>query len=186
MSADRESTPFCALVIIGVSGSGKSTIADALGKRLGWTVEDGDSFHPAKNIDKMSAGHPLTDEDRWPWLHAIAAEIDRKRARSESIIVACSALKRAYRDILVQGHRDVRIVYLRGEKDLIARRLKARTGHFMPPGLLESQLKTLQEPASDEHPLIVSIDATVDEIADHILRLLNEDRSRHQSGHEPA
>jgi carbohydrate kinase (thermoresistant glucokinase family) len=186
MSADQKITPFCALIVIGVSGSGKSTIADALGKRLGWTVEDGDSFHPASNIEKMSAGHPLTDEDRWPWLRAIAAEIERKRAKGENIIVSCSALKRAYRDILVQGHHDVRIVYLRGDRDLIARRLLARKGHFMPPGLLESQFKTLQEPADDEHPLIVDIDSTVDEITDHILRLLNEDKSRHQSGHERA
>jgi carbohydrate kinase (thermoresistant glucokinase family) len=170
------SSAFCALVLMGVSGSGKSTIASALGQRLGWIVEDADRFHPESNVKKMSAGIPLTDSDRWPWLHAIAAEIERKRAAGKSIIIACSALKRAYRDILVQGHEDTRIVYLRGDKELIAGRLNARKNHFMPPGLLDSQFKTLEEPAADEHPLVVDIDATVDGIADRIGTLLDRDR----------
>lgn len=175
MSADQSSA-FCALIIMGVSGSGKSTIANALGQNLGWIVEDADQFHPESNVKKMSAGIPLTDDDRWPWLRAIAAEIARKRASSTSVIVACSALKRAYRDVLVQGHRDTRIVYLRGRKDLIAERLAARKNHFMPPGLLDSQFRTLEEPSGDEHPLVVGIDASVDQIADRVVALLEQDR----------
>jgi carbohydrate kinase (thermoresistant glucokinase family) len=175
MSADQPSA-FSALIIMGVSGSGKSTIANALGQKLGWVVEDADQFHPESNVKKMSAGIPLTDDDRWPWLQAIAAEIARKRTSGTSVIMACSALKRTYRDILVQGHRDVRIVYLRGRKELIAERLAARKNHFMPPGLLDSQFRTLEEPTADEHPLVVDIDATVDEIADRIVALLERGR----------
>ena len=147
MSDDIEPTP-CALVVMGVSGSGKSTIADKLAARLGWTYEDGDRFHPASNVAKMSAGHPLTDEDRWPWLQAIAAEIDRVCQAGEHAVFACSALKRAYRDILVHGRDDVRIVYLEGSEELIATRLAKRKGHFMPPGLLESQFETLEPPGT--------------------------------------
>src|SRR5947199_8705034 len=113
---------------MGVSGSGKTTIGAKLAKRLGWPYEDADTFHPPANVAKMSAGHPLTDEDRWPWLRAIAAEIDRLAAASQRAVVACSALKRAYRDILVHGRDDVRIVFLDGTKDLIAERLAARKG----------------------------------------------------------
>ena len=118
----------CALVVMGVSGSGKSTIADHLAGRLGWRYEDGDRFHPASNVAKMSAGHPLTDEDRWPWLQAIADEIDRLSAADERAVIACSALKRAYRDMLVHGRDDVRIVFLDGTQDLIAARLAAARG----------------------------------------------------------
>ena len=165
MSAKASETP-CALIVMGVSGSGKSTIAEQLAQRLGWTYEDGDRFHPASNVAKMSAGHPLTDEDRWPWLQAIADEIDRVCKADEHVVIACSALKRSYRDVLVHGRRDVRIVYLNGTQELIAGRLAARKGHFMPPGLLASQFKTLEPPGADEHPVIVSIDASVEEIVD--------------------
>jgi len=118
-----------ALIIMGVSGSGKSTIAGKLAERLHWTCEDGDRFHPKSNVEKMSAGHPLTDEDRRPWLEAIAAEIDRVGRDGEHAVIACSALKRAYRDILVHGRDDVRIVYLKGSRELIAGRLGLRKGH---------------------------------------------------------
>jgi len=164
-------TPF-ALVVMGVSGSGKSTIAEQLAARLGWRYVDGDLFHPPANVAKMSAGHPLNDEDRWPWLRAIAAEIDRLAAAGERAVVACSALKRAYRDILVHGRDDVRIVFLDGTKDLIAKRLAARKGHFMPPGLLDSQFRTLEPPQASERPVTVSIDASVDGIVDDIVRQL--------------
>jgi gluconokinase len=165
VSADALDAP-CALIVMGVSGSGKSTIAEKLAQRLGWTYEDGDRFHPASNVAKMSAGHPLTDEDRWPWLQAIADEIDRASKAGEHAVIACSALKRSYRDVLVHGRRDVRIVYLNGTQELIAGRLAQRKGHFMPPGLLESQFKTLEPPGADENPVIVSIDAAVAEIVD--------------------
>jgi gluconokinase len=162
----------CALVVMGVSGSGKSTIAEALSARLGWRCEDGDKFHPASNVAKMSAGQPLTDEDRWPWLQAIADEIDRLSAAGERAVIACSALKRAYREVLVHGRDDVRIVFLDGTQDLIAARLAARKGHFMPPGLLASQFKTLERPQADERPIIVSIDAPVEQIVDDIVTQL--------------
>jgi gluconokinase len=121
----------------------------------------------------MSAGHPLTDEDRWPWLQAIADEIDRLAAAGERAVIACSALKRAYRDVLVHGRDDVRVVFLEGTQDLIAARLAARKGHFMPPGLLASQFKTLERPGANERPIIVSIDAPVERIVDDIVTQLN-------------
>jgi gluconokinase len=162
----------CALVVMGVSGSGKTTIADKLAERLGWTYEDGDRFHPATNIAKMSAGQPLTDEDRWPWLRAIADEIDRVCEAGDRAVIACSALKRAYREILVHERSDVRIVFLNGTQQLIADRLSQRQGHFMPPGLLASQFKTLEPPERNENPVTVSIDASVDAIVDDVIRQL--------------
>jgi gluconokinase len=162
----------CALVVMGVSGSGKSTIADKLAERLAWIYEDGDRFHPASNVAKMSAGQPLTDDDRWPWLQAIADEIDRICAAGKRAVIACSALKRVYRDILVHERDDVRIVYLNGTQQLIADRLSQRKGHFMPPGLLASQFKTLEPPEQNENPVTVSIDAPVDAVVDDIIRQL--------------
>ena len=169
MSDDAAKIP-CALIVMGVSGSGKSTIADKLAERLRWSYEDGDKFHPASNVAKMSAGHPLTDEDRWPWLQAIADEIDRVCRAGQRAVIACSALKRAYRDILVHGRSDVRIIYLKGTQELIARRLATRKNHFMPPGLLDSQFRTLEPPDTRENPVTVSIDAPVDAIVDDIIR----------------
>ena len=174
MSDDAFKTP-CALIVMGVSGSGKSTIAAKLAERLSWTFEDGDRFHPASNVAKMSAGQPLTDEDRWPWLQAIADEIDRVCETGAHAVIACSALKHAYRDVLVHGRRDVRIVYLTGTQPLIAARLARRKGHFMPPGLLDSQFMTLEPPAADENPVTVSIDASVETIVEDILHQLGLD-----------
>jgi len=171
VSDDAGKTP-CALVVMGVSGSGKSTIADQLAERLGWRYEDGDKFHPASNVAKMKAGHPLTDEDRWPWLRAIANEIDRSCKAGEHAVIACSALKRSYRDIVVHGRSDVRIVYLKGSQQLIADRLAQRKGHFMPAGLLDSQFATLEPPADSENPVTVSIDASVETIVDNIVHQL--------------
>jgi gluconokinase len=162
----------CVLVVMGVSGSGKSTIGEQLAQRLGWSYEDGDKFHPASNVAKMSAGHPLTDEDRWPWLQTIADEIDRVCESGQHAVIACSALKRAYRDILVHRRSDVRIVFLDGTEALIANRLAQRKGHFMPPGLLTSQFKTLEPPRPDENPVTVSIEPSVDAIVDDIVRQL--------------
>ena len=171
-----KSTP-CAVVLMGVSGSGKSTIAEALAGRIGWRCEDGDKFHPASNVAKMSAGQPLTDEDRWPWLKAIADEIDRLCGKEQHAVFACSALKRAYRDVLVHGRGDVRIVFLDGTKALIAGRLASRKGHFMPADLLDSQFGTLEPPKPDEGAITVSIDGSVDTIVDDILGKLKLDRA---------
>jgi carbohydrate kinase (thermoresistant glucokinase family) len=160
------------LVLMGVSGSGKTTIAELLAKRLGWPYRDADEFHPKANIEKMKSGVPLTDEDRWPWLSAIAAWIDAERAQGRHAIVTCSALKRSYREIIVGDRRDVRLVFLKGSKELLAHRLKGRHGHFMPPALLQSQFDDLQAPGSDEKPVTVSVDATPAEIVLHIIEKL--------------
>ena len=162
-----------ALIVMGVAGSGKTTIAEALAKRIEWPFRDGDSFHPASNVEKMRNGHPLTDEDRWPWLRAIAAEIDRTSAAGEHIIITCSALKRAYRDVLIGKRRNVRLIYLKGSRELIGERLRARRGHFMPPQLLDSQFATLQEPGDDENAIVVDVAPSVDAIVDSIVRQLN-------------
>ncbi len=152
-------SPPTVIVVMGVSGSGKSTIAAMLAHRLGWTFEDGDWFHPPSNVEKMHAGHPLTDEDRVAWLQGIAAWIRATRTEGGHAVIACSALKHAYRNILVAGAGDVRILYLKGGRDLIARRYSLRHEHFMPAALLDSQFATLEEPGEDEHPAVVSIDA---------------------------
>jgi gluconokinase len=162
------------VVVMGVSGSGKSTIALMLAHRLNWIFEEGDWFHPPSNIEKMHRGEPLTDEDRWPWLEGIAAWIDATRRAGNHGTVACSALKRAYRDILVGDRPDVRIIYLKGERDLIARRLAARNGHFMPPALLDSQFATLEEPQPDEHPIVVSIAPHPREVVEQIVKRLGK------------
>ena len=140
------------LVMMGVSGSGKSTIGALLARTLQWEFGDADSFHPPANVDKMQKGIPLTDEDRWPWLR------DKTRAAGACGVVGCSALKRRYRDILIGERRDVRLVYLKGSEELIARRMAMRHGHFMPPSLLSSQFTALEEPGPDERPVIVSIE----------------------------
>ena len=162
------------VVMMGVSGSGKTTIARAVAEREGWRLLEGDVFHPPSNVAKMRAGTPLTDEDRWPWLRAIAREIDAMRSRGEQGVVACSALKRSYRDVLIGYRTDVLLVYLQGSQDLIAERLAARKGHFMPAALLDSQFATLEEPGADEHPIIVSIATSPDAIVDEVVRQLKE------------
>jgi carbohydrate kinase (thermoresistant glucokinase family) len=155
-----------AIVVMGVSGAGKSTVGQVLAARLDCPFRDADSFHPPANIAKMKSGQPLDDDDRWPWLGAIAAWIAEHRAAGTTCVVTCSALKRRYRDIVTDRQRsDVRLVYLKGGFDLIAARLAARKGHFMPPALLQSQFDALEEPAPDEHAIVVSIDATPEQIA---------------------
>jgi len=162
-----------AIVVMGVSGAGKSTVGRLIAARLDCPFRDADSFHPPANIAKMSRGEPLTDEDRWPWLAAIAAWIGEHRAARTTCVVTCSALKRIYRDIVTERQSaDVRLVYLTGVFDLIDARLKARTGHFMPPGLLRSQFDALEEPGTDEHAITVPIDATPEDIASRAMEKL--------------
>lgn len=157
------------LVVMGVSGVGKTAVAQAIAARLGWAFQEGDSLHPETNIRKMSAGQPLTDADRGPWLDAVAAWIDRQRATHVCGVITCSALKRVYRDSLVAGRPDVRIVYLKAREPVIAGRLAARTGHFMPPSLLRSQLETLEEPTPDEDPIVIDASLPVGGIVDAVL-----------------
>src|SRR6266508_5872952 len=133
------------LVVMGVSGSGKTTIAKALADRLGWAFEEGDELHPGSDITKMHSGHPLDDRDRWPWLEKVADWIDGWRQAGKSGVITCSALKRSYRDFLARGRLEVRLLYLHGDIELIIARLTARKGHFMPASLLDSQLAALEE-----------------------------------------
>ena len=158
------------LVVMGVSGSGKSTIAKPVAERLGWPFEEGDDLHPKANIEKMAAGHPLTDADRAPWLDAVRAWIDAEVAAGRSGVITCSALKRAYRDRLRDGQPAVRFVYLEGDEALIHARVEAREGHFMPPELLHSQFQTLEPPTPDEHAIVVDIHQPVAAQVDEIVR----------------
>lgn len=159
----------CALVVMGVSGSGKSTIAQALSERVGWNNEDGDQYHPRSNVDKMRSGQPLSDADRLPWLQAIAARIDEVCRSKQHLVISCSALKRSYRDVLVHGRDDVRLVYLKGSRAVIAERLANRKNHFMPAGLLDSQFEILEPPAPAERAIIVSVEAPIATIVDGII-----------------
>ena len=168
--AHRGSPPI--LVIMGISGSGKSTIAEELAGRLGWPFEEGDALHPDTNIAKMHAGIPLTDADRQPWLERVAAWIDGQRVKKQPGIITCSALKRAYRQIIIGDRPEVRLVYLRGGRDLVAEHLAGRHGHFMPAALLRSQIDTLEEPDPSEDPLTVDAGAPAPQVADEIIRLL--------------
>lgn len=164
--------PTRAIVIMGVSGVGKTTTGEMLAKRLGWAFSDGDAFHPPANVEKMRSGMPLNDDDRTPWLARIAEEIDRHRASGRGFIVACSALKRAYRKVLIGDRDDVRLVYLRGGRDLVMSRLAQRKGHYFPPSLLDSQFATLEEPDGSERALTVVVDKPADAIVDEIVILL--------------
>ena len=155
------------LVVMGVSGSGKTTVGALLAGRLGWPYAEADGFHSPENLAKMAAGHPLTDDDRWPWLRAIGAWIDGQLARGQRGVVTCSALKRAYRDVLRRP--EVQVVYLHGSRELIAERMAARHGHFFKPAMLDSQFAALEEPAPDEGILTVPIDGTPTDIADAIV-----------------
>jgi gluconokinase len=138
------------VIIAGVSGSGKSTVGTLLASRLGWQFADADGFHPAANVEKMRAGIPLTDADRWPWLRAIAAWMDQRVARGENAVITCSALKRSYRDLLLAGRPAARMVFLAPDREVLARRLAARHGHFFPEQLLGTQFDTLEPPEPDE------------------------------------
>ncbi|QXQ11341.1 gluconokinase [Paeniglutamicibacter sp. Y32M11] len=157
------------LVLMGVSGCGKTTVAALLAGRLGWEYEEGDGLHPAENVAKMHEGHPLNDEDRWPWLNKVADWIDEQLDASRSGVITCSSLKRSYRDILNRRGSGVTFVYLEGSYEEIAERLAARQGHFMPPALLKSQFADLEEPAADEPSFTVGIGPAPQEIARNII-----------------
>jgi len=160
------------LVLMGVSGCGKTTIARLLAARLHWAFEEGDALHPQANVDKMHAGHPLDDADRAPWLAKVAEWVEGRLDAGECGVITCSALKRAYRDLIDRRGHGVEFVYLHGSRELIASRLNARQGHFMPPSLLDSQFATLEEPAADEPAIRVEIGASAESVAADIVAAL--------------
>ncbi len=160
------------LLLMGVSGSGKTTTGKRLAKALGWTFRDADEFHPAANIAKMSAGMPLDDDDRWPWLDAIGHWLDAQRLHGGRAVVTCSALRRVYRDRLLYGRTELKLVYLKGSKALIADRLSRRRHEFMPTSLLDSQFATLEEPNRDERALVVDIGRAPNDVVAEILRFV--------------
>jgi gluconokinase len=160
------------VLLAGVSGSGKSTVGQLLASRLDWPFIDGDSLHPAANIAKMRAGVPLTDEDRWPWLEAVAAVMDDHIAAGRPAVIACSALKRSYQDLLLAGRPPARLVFLDAGRDLLAARLAARHGHFFRADLLDSQLATLESPQPGERVLTVPAVGPADQVAGQIISRL--------------
>lgn len=161
------------LIVMGVSGSGKSTVAAGLQQRLGWPFAEGDDFHPPANVAKMSAGTPLRDEDRWPWLRALAGWIAEHDARGESTVMTCSALRRVYRDVLRGGSPGVYFVHLVGEQALLQERMGGREGHYMPLTLLQSQLGTLEPLAPDEAGLVCDVSRAPEEITAEVLAHLD-------------
>jgi gluconokinase len=161
-------------IVMGVSGSGKTTVSALLAAALGCQFQEGDDLHPAENVEKMQGGTPLTDADRLPWLRKIAEEIDSWRARGESGVLTCSALERSYRDIIIGNRPGVTLVYLKGSYDHIRRRMAARHEHFMPVALLHSQFATLQEPTPNEHPITMDVGGRPTDIAAEIVHQLEE------------
>lgn len=163
------------IVVMGVSGSGKSTLARLLAARLGWPFAEGDDFHPPSNVAKMAAGIPLTDEDRWPWLEAIRGWMADQARAGHCTVVTCSALRRAYRDVLRKAPGRVLFAHLVGDEPLLRGRLSHRSGHFMPASLLPSQLATLEPLQPDEDGLPLDASAPPDELANQVLNLLDRD-----------
>src|SRR5258706_16466476 len=160
------------IVVMGVSGCGKTTVAAGLAERLGWQLAEADMFHSPANVEKMRSAIPLTDEDRWPWLAAIAKWIDAARASGKHGVITCSALKRRYREIIVGARPDAQLVYLKGDYDLIARRMAARKHEYMPVGLLQSQFDALEEPGADENAIVVPIESAPEDIVEAIIAAL--------------
>jgi gluconokinase len=155
------------IVIFGVSGAGKTTVGKMLAEQLGWRFLEADDFHPAANIEKMRNGHPLTDEDRWPWLDYLRKQIEQLLSAGETAVLACSALKRAYRDRLRVSDK-VKFVFLRGDYALVEKQLRSRHGHFMNTALLQSQFDDLEKPQSDENVLTIELGRTPEEIVERI------------------
>ena len=167
------------IVVMGVSGSGKSTVAAGLVARLGWEFAEGDDFHPAANVEKMRAGHPLDDEDRWPWLRTLADWIGEHERAGTSVVVTCSALKRPYRDLLCEGHPSVWFAHVAADAELIRERVQHRSGHYMPASLLDSQLATLEPLHDDEPGARISGAGAPDEVVDSLLATLDAERGLH-------
>ena len=174
------------IVVMGVSGSGKSTVAATLVDRLGWPFAEGDDFHPPANVENMRAGHPLDDEDRWPWLRSLAAWIGEQERAGRSVILTCSALKRSYRNLLLDGHPSVWFAHVTAEPELIRERIQSRTGHYMPASLLDSQLATLEPLGDDEPGARVSGAGSPPSVVDELLAALDTERGLHLSAQEAS
>jgi len=157
------------VLVGGIAGSGKTTVGRLLARRLGWEFADGDQFHTAVAVAKMHAGVPLTDDDRWPWLDAIGAWVDEQAAASKSAVVACSALKRSYRQRLLAGRPEARMVFLVISHDADDARLRSRHGHFFPENLLDSQFAALELPEPSEGVALISATGTPDQAVDQIV-----------------
>jgi gluconokinase len=165
------------IVVMGVSGSGKTSVARELTRQLGWEYIEGDDLHPEANVAKMAGGIPLEDEDRWPWLQRIADVIGEHEAAGTSLIITCSALKRSYRDLLREGHPSVWFAHVDVSRDVLAERLHNRTGHYMPPSLLDSQLATL-EPLGDGEPGdVIAGDGPLEQTVTEVLTDLRKERN---------
>jgi carbohydrate kinase (thermoresistant glucokinase family) len=162
------------VVVMGVSGSGKSTVAELLARRLGWHFAEADKFHSPANVEKMRSGIALTDEDRGPWLAAMAEYIDVARASETPTVITCSALKRRYRDVIVGSRPDVALVYLEGDYETIARRMSERADHYMPVSLLKSQFDALEAPGAGEHPIVAHVSRSPQEIVEGVLAALRD------------
>ena len=162
------------IIVAGVSGSGKTTVGALVAGRLRWRFADADTFHPPANVEKMRAGEPLTDEDRMPWLRAVAAWIDERIAAGQSAVVTCSALKRSYRDLLLAGRPEATLVFLMVDRDILLRRVSARPDHFFPEKLLQSQLDTLEMPSAtgEPHVRVIVADGDVAETAAEVMAVL--------------
>jgi gluconokinase len=166
------------IVVMGVSGSGKSTVAEGLVERLGWEFAEGDDFHPPANVAKMRAGQPLDDDDRWPWLRLLADWIGERERAGRSVVVTCSALKRSYRDLLRDGHPSVWFAHVTADPDLLRERVSGRTGHYMPVSLLESQLAALEPLQDDEPGASISGAGAPEAVVDELLAVLERERGR--------
>lgn len=162
------------IVVMGVSGCGKSTVAQGIADRLGLVMGEADEFHPQANIDKMTAGTPLTDEDRWPWLRDLSAWMAAQAQEGRSTVVACSALRRAYRDVLREGPPSLILVHLAGPMEVIAQRMAARE-HFMPPSLLQSQFDTLEALEADQGGIVLDLGRPADDLIDEAVHWLSTD-----------
>jgi gluconokinase len=160
---------------MGVAGSGKSTIGAALAKALGIPFVEGDEFHPSENVRRMALGIPLTDDDRAQWLRALAARLRQAKDAGTGLVMSCSALKRAYRDVLRAAAPELEFVFLKGERSLVAQRLAGRRGHFMPASLLESQFAILEEPAPDEHAWVCDVRQTPQDIVASLVERVRHD-----------
>jgi len=185
MDSNAQVAPTC-IVVMGVSGSGKSTVAAGLVERLGWEFAEGDDFHPPANVEKMRSGTPLDDEDRWPWLRTLAGWIGEREQAGTSVVVTCSALKRVYRDLLRDGHPSVWFAHVTADRELLRERVEHRTGHYMPSSLLDSQLALLEPLQDDEPGAAISGAGAPEEVVAELLDELAAERGVRASGGAPT